>query len=106
MRHKYLTPWQCLGHALQWWDNHKTFDKRSVYTARIEQHTTVTYAVVVQAPWGNTYTFRVNTETGRWSMFEPDCYHYKYGMLGLYKTSDMRQMFLWAQRIMEHSTTI
>lgn len=103
MRRKYLTPWQCIGHAIQWWDNRKTLDKRSVYTVRIEQHMASTYAVIIQAPWGNTYTFRVDTVSGRWSIFEPDCYHYKYGTLGLYKTSDMRELFLWARRIMEHS---
>jgi hypothetical protein len=104
--HLNLTPWQAIGYALQWWDDRKTLDKRSVYTVRIEQHTTHTYAVIIQAVWGSVYTFRVNTETGRWSMFEPDCYHYKYGMLGLYKRRDLRALFLWAQRIMEHSTTI
>ena len=103
MRHKYLTPWQCIGHALQWWDERKTLDKRSVYTARIAQHSAQTYAVIIQAPWGSTFVFRVNTETGRWSMFEPDCRHYKHDMLGLYKTSDMRELFLWARRILEHS---
>lgn len=106
MRHKYLTPWQCLGYAVQWWDNRKTLDGRSVYTARIEQVLTSLYYVRIQAPWGSVFGFRVSTLTGRWTMFDQDQYHYRSGVLGLYKAPDMRQLFLWAQRIMEHSTTI
>ena len=106
MRHKYLTPWQAIGYALQWWDNRKTLDKRSVYTASIQQVSTPLYCVHIQASWGSVFDFHVQTETKRWSMFSPDQYHYRTGVLGLYKTSDMRQMFLWAQRIMEHSSTI
>lgn len=106
MRHKYLTPWQCLGHAVQWWDNRETLDKRSVYTARIDHVSASLYCVKIQAPWGSVFDFHVHTETKRWSMFSPDQYHYRSGVLGLYKTSDMRQMFLWARHIMEHSPTI
>lgn len=106
MRHKYLTPWQCLGHAVQWWDNRKTLGKRSVYTASIQQVSTPLYRVRIQAPWGSVFDFHVQVETGRWSMFSPDQSHYRTGVLGLYKTSDMRQMFRWAQRIMERSATI
>lgn len=104
--HLNLTPWQTIGYALQWWDNRKTLDKRSVYTARAWQVTTHLYCVTIQAPWGSVYDFHINVDDGRWSIFNPEQYHYKYGRLGLYKRQDLRALFLWAQRIMEHSTSI
>ena len=107
MRHKYLTPWQCLGYAVQWWDGRKTLDKRHVYTASIQQVSLgLLYCVKIQAPWGNVFDFYVHIDTGRWSMLNPEQYHYRFGVLGLYKSSDMRQMFLWARRVMERSTAI
>jgi hypothetical protein len=104
--HLNLTPWQAIGYALQWWDNRATLDKRSVYTARLDHITTHLYSVLIQAPWGNVYEFKVNTEDGDWIIFNSEQYHYKRGKLGLYKRQDLRALFLWAQRIMEHSTTI
>lgn len=106
MRHKYLTPWQCLGHAVQWWDNRKMLDKDDRYKASIAQVNGRLYCVHIKAPYQCNYVFHVHTDTGRWSIFDPMQYHYRSGSLGLYKTSDMRELFLWAQRIMEHSTVI
>lgn len=102
MRHKYLTPWQCLGHAVQWWDERKMLDEERRYKASIDKVDDNLYCVDIIAPYGCSYVFHVNITSGRWSMFSPEQYHYRTGVLGLYKTSDMRQMFLWAQRIMEH----
>lgn len=104
--HLNLTPWQALGYAIQWWDNRKTLDKRSVYTVRLDHITTHLYSVLIQAPWGNVYEFKVNTADGDWIMFNGGQCHYKCGKLGLYKRQDLRALFLWAQRIMERSTTI
>lgn len=106
MRHKYLTPWQCLGHAVQWWDERKMLNEERYYKASIDKVDYDTYCVDIVAPYGCTYVFHVNITSGRWSMFSPEQYHYRAGVLGLYKTSDMRALFLWAQRIMEHSTMI
>ena len=106
MRHKYLTPWQCLGHAVQWWDERKMLDEERRYKASIDKVDAELYYVNIIAPYGCSYVFHVNITTGRWSIFTPLNSHYRTGVLGLYKTSDMRQMFLWAQRIMEHSTNI
>lgn len=105
--HLNLTPWQAIGYALQWWDNRKTLDKYAAYTASVRQVAMAPlYCVSIQAPWGAVFDFHVQVETGRWSIFNPEQYHYRTGVLGLYKRQDLRTLFLWAQRIMEHSPTI
>lgn len=106
MRHKYLTPWQAIGYALQWWDNRKTLDKKDRYKVSVSKTNENFYCVTIIAPWYCSYSFHVNTITQRWSMFDPEQYHYRTGVLGLYKSSDLRALFLWAQRAMEHSTAI
>ena len=106
MRHKYLTPWQCLGYALQWWDNRKTLDKSGKYEVRLECGALDNYCVCIIAPWNSTFVIHIDTMVERLSIFSPDQYHYKQCTLGLYKRQDLRALFLWAQRIMEHSATI
>lgn len=108
MRHKYLTPWQAIGYALQWWDNRKTLDKTGSYSVSIFKSEILPnmYTVVICAPWNCTFDFSVFIDSGRWHMFNSLQYHFRHGTLGLYKRQDLRALFLWAQRIMEHSATI
>ena len=106
MRHKYLTPWQALGYTLQWWDNLSTLDKSGEYRVRLECDMRHHYCVLIDAPWDCTFVIHVDTQLGGMSVFRPSQYHYHQYKLGLYKREDLRAIFLWARRVMEHSPVI
>lgn len=104
--HLNLTAHQALGYTLQWWDNRSTLDKTRKYKVRLERGELGNYCVCIDAPWNSTFVIHIDTQAERMSIFSPEQYHYKQFTLGLYKRQDLRALFLWAQRIMEHSTTI